>query len=96
MLPNIDEQSQESKIVFLSKKSVSFNAKIDVLHIPTRIEMSRKYMNRGNTEIINVKKVRFSKIVIVFPIPRKEELQLIAQDLWYSTDEITRIMLGYA
>ena len=48
MLPNIDEQSQESKIVFLSKKSVSFDAKIDVLYIPTRIEMSQKYMNGGN------------------------------------------------
>ena len=46
MLPNIEEQ--ESKIVFLSKKSVSFNAKIDVLYIPTRIEMSQKYMNGGN------------------------------------------------
>ena len=41
------------------------------------------------------KKVSFNKIVKVFPIPRKEDFYSVSQDVWYSRDEITRVMFAY-
>ena len=74
--------SKGSEIVFLEKKSISFNDKIDVILIPTRTESKKK-------------NVSFNKIVKVFPIPRKEDFHSVSQDVWYSRDEITRVMFAY-
>ena len=78
---NIDKKGQE--IVFIKKKTVSFNEKVEVL-VPAEIK------------IINVKKVTFNKRVKVFPIPIKEDFGNIAHDLWYSRKELARIIFKYA
>ena len=79
-------------VQMLQGRKILLNEKIDYRYIPTREEMSQKYMNRGNTYTVNVKKVHFNKSVIVFPIPRKEDFGNIAHDVWYSRDELARIV----
>ena len=84
-ISNCISLQQNQEIVFIKNKSISFNEKIDVLFIPTRLEMSQKF------KLINIKRVHFNRKVIVFHIPSRKILQRIAQDLWYSSDELAII-----
>ena len=76
---NIDS----NKIVFIKKKTISFNEKVDVKIIPII------------TTIKVIKKVSFNRKVIVFPIPRKEDLSSVSNDLWYSRDELVKNIFDY-
>ena len=81
-ISNCISLQQNQEIVFIKKKTISFNEKIDVLFIPTRLETSQKF------KLINIKRVHFNRKIIVFRIPCRKTLQKIAQDLWYSSDEL--------
>ena len=71
------------------RKSVSFNEREDIFLIPTREEIAALISLRTfKNAIVNKKRVHFNKIVNVFPIPTRKALACIAEELWYSKDDI--------
>lgn len=82
----ISEPHSSRSSIMQSRKSVRFNEQIDIFIIPSR---------KDQYELSNDKTVTFCEMVLVTPIPPRNKLADIFQDLWYTREDIEIFALKY-